>query len=281
MWGTNAIAGQLAVGEISPMTLVLVRWLMVAVTLTTLFHRELAAAWPQIRPSFGKLALAGFCGLTAFNTLFYIASTLTSGANIGIIQGAMPIMVMAGAYLAYREKVTAVQAVGVVVTIAGVIVLTSKGDYGVLASLSFNYGDLMMFANCAFYAAYAVSLRNRPQIRGVVLFTFFSIVALFTAIPLFLWEVTQADYTPPTQTGWAVAIFIAIVPSFIAQIFFLRAVDLVGPGRAGVYVNLVPVFATFLAATILGEVLSLYHATALVLVLLGIALAQRSKASGG
>ena len=51
----------------------------------------------------------------------------------------------------------------------------------------------------------------------------------------------------PTPTGWAVALFVAIFPSCLAQIFFMRGVDLIGPGRAGVYTNLVPIFASGLA----------------------------------
>ena len=72
-------------------------------------------------------------------------------------------------------------------------------------------------------------------------------------------------------------LFVTLFPSFLAQIFFLRGVDLIGPGRAGVFVNLVPVFASGLAVVVLGEVFAWYHAAALVLVLGGIALANRTK----
>ncbi|MGB0507090.1 MAG: DMT family transporter [Pikeienuella sp.] len=277
MWGTNAIAGQLAVGEISPMTLVFVRWLLVATTLTALFHKDLIKAWPLLQPSLIGLTIAGFCGLTAFNVLFYIASYYTAGANIGIIQGVMPVMVMIGAYLAFGDRITVIQGAGVAIAIIGVIVLAGEGNLAGLAALKFNIGDLIMFANCALYAGYTVALRKRPPIRGIVLFTFFSIVAFVTSIPMFVWELLQPAYVAPTTKGWAVSVFIAVAPSFIAQVFFMRAVDLVGPGKAGVYVNLVPFFATGLAVIILGETLALYHGIALLLVFAGIALTQKGQ----
>ncbi|MEC7573062.1 MAG: EamA family transporter, partial [Pseudomonadota bacterium] len=66
-------------------------------------------------------------------------------------------------------------------------------------------------------------------------------------------------------------------PSFLSQIFFMRGVELVGPGRAGVFVNLVPVFASGLSVLILGEHFAVYHGLALGLVLGGIALSERGK----
>jgi drug/metabolite transporter (DMT)-like permease len=80
----------------------------------------------------------------------------------------------------------------------------------------------------------------------------------------------------PTAQGLAVTAWIAVFSSFLSQIFYLRGVDLIGPGRAGVFVNLVPVFAAVLAVGLISEPFAPYHAVALVLVLGGIWLAQRA-----
>jgi drug/metabolite transporter (DMT)-like permease len=57
----------------------------------------------------------------------------------------------------------------------------------------------------------------------------------------------------------------------------MRGVELIGPGRAGVFINLVPIFSSLLAVGLLGEPFHLYHAAALVLVLVGIALSERTR----
>jgi drug/metabolite transporter (DMT)-like permease len=275
MWASNAIIGQLAVGEITPFALVLARWVMVAAAMGALFGREVAAHWPAIRARLGAVALMAAAGFTGFNTLFYIASVHTSGVNIGILQGAMPVAVLIGAYAVYGDRVTGLQALGVGVTLAGVLTVASRGDLGVLLELAFNRGDLIMLSAAMFYSAYTVALRARPDVPGTALFTVFAVVAAVCSLPLAAWEAMQPGYVWPTAEGWGLSVLVAVFPSCIAQLWFLKGVDLIGPGRAGVYINLVPVFAAVMAILLLGEVFAPYHAVALVLVAGGIWLAQR------
>lgn len=277
MWASNAIIGQLAVGEITPFALTLLRWVMVAGAMILLYGGQLRAHWAAIRPRLPSLSLIAIAGFTGFNTLFYIASVHTSGVNIGILQGAMPVAVLLGAFAVYGDRVSGVQAAGVAITLAGVVTVASRGDAQVLLGLAFNRGDVIMFAAALFYSAYTVALRNRPDVPGTALFTLFSIVAALAALPLAAWEAAQPGYPWPTATGWGLAVIVAIFPSCLAQLLFLRGVDMIGPGRAGVYINLVPIFAAIMAILILGEVFALYHALALAMVAGGIWLAQRAR----
>ena len=277
MWAMNAIIGQLARGEITPYALVLGRWAMVAIVMWALFGHEVRACWPALRARLGWLVLAALCGFTGFNTLFYIASTQTTGINVGIIQGSMPVFVLIGAFLAFGDRVGRGQLLGVAVTLLGVILVAAGGSLERLLALAFNRGDIIMLGACLLYAGYAVALRNRPDAPGRALFTFFAVVSAISAIPLAAWEAAQSGYPWPTAKGWALTAIVAIFPSCLAQLFFLRGVDLIGPGRAGVYINLVPVFAAILAILILGERFYAYHAAALVLVIGGIWLAQRQR----
>ncbi|MFV0474401.1 MAG: DMT family transporter [Pikeienuella sp.] len=277
MWSMNVIFGQWAVGEISPFAIVLLRWIFVSAMMWPLFGREVVAHWPALRPRIGFLALCAVTGFTGFNTLFYIASSHTSGINIGILQGAMPMMVLLGVFVAYGDRVRPRQMIGVAITLVGVILVAGGGDIDRLLGLSFNKGDLLMLAACAAYTFYAVALRNRPAVPGAALFTFFTVVSALCALPLALWEAAQPGYAWPSLTGVALALVVAVFPSCLAQLFFLRGVDLIGPGRAGVYINLVPIFAAILSILILGERLALYHAVALALVIGGIWMTQRAR----
>lgn len=276
MWASNAIIGQLAVGEITPFALVALRWLMVAAVMWPLYGRELRAHWPTIRAKLGVVVLMAVAGFTGFNTLFYIASIHTTGLNIGILQGAMPVTVMLGAFLAYGDRVGRLQMAGVAVTLCGVLLVATGGDLGRILSLAFNNGDLLMLVAIVLYAAYAVALRARPAVPGAALFALFAVIAAVTAAPLAVWEAAQPGYPWPTATGLGLTVLVAVFPSCLAQLFFLRGVDLIGPGRAGVYINLVPIFAAILAVLILGETFALYHALALALVIGGIWLTQRT-----
>ncbi len=274
-WAGNAVAGQLAVGEVKPFMLVFLRWVLVASAMWLLFGHEVRAHWPTIKPRLMSVTLMSGFGFTAFNALFYIASYSTSAVNIGIIQGAMPGIVLIGTFLAYRTTVTPIQIIGVILTMIGVALVATKGDPVSLLTQAINPGDALMLVACIFYAAYAVALRNRPAIPGTAFFTLLAIVATITAFPLAIFEALWSGFAAPTAKGWLVTLYIAIFPSCLSQLFFLRGVDMIGPGRAGVFINLVPIFASLLAVLLLGQIFATYHAIALALVLSGIFLAQR------
>lgn len=275
MWGGNTVASRLAVGQISPMALTSLRWVLVCAVLPYVMRRELATYWPAIKARWLFIAVMGAVGLTGFNALMYLAAYSTTAINIGILQGSIPVFVLIGAFLVHRTAVGGLQALGVFVTLLGVAVVASRGDYHVLSQLAFATGDLWMIIACLFYAGYTVAIRSRPAMPGLVFFTALAIVACLASLPLFAAEIVSGRSYWPTWEGWAVLVFVVIGPSLLSQIFFLRAVELIGPGRAGVFVNLVPVFGPLLAVLILGETLAPYHALALALVLGGIFIAER------
>ncbi len=276
-WGLNAVFGRAAVGDISPMQLTMFRWAGV-VTLMLLFARAgLLRDWPLLRRHLVFLGLMGTCGFTAFNALFYIAGHHTTAINIGILQGSIPIFVLLGSLLVLRIGITLLQGVGVIVTLLGVMLVATSGQLDALADLQINRGDGYMLVACFFYAAYSVGLSRRPNVGALSLFTVMAMFAWVTSLPLLAIETWQQGWQPPTLAGWAIAAAVTLLPSFIAQVFFIQGVSLIGPGRAGVFVNLVPVFASIMAVLFLQESFRSYHAIALALVLGGIALSEFGK----
>jgi drug/metabolite transporter (DMT)-like permease len=278
-WGANAIFGRLAVGEVSPMALVTLRWLGALGLLGVFAHTQVRRDWPAIRPRLMFVSAMGAIGFTAFNALYYIAAHSTTAVNLGIIQGAVPVFVLAGALAVDRTPVGGVQAAGVLVTLLGVVIVACGGDLGRLATFTFNFGDLLLIAACALYAGYILALRRRPKAPALGLFTVMAGAAFLTSLPLALAEAALGRFQWPTTTGWVILALVTLFPSFLAQIFFIQGVALIGPSRAGVFVNLVPVFASILALLILKEPFEPFHGLALCLVLGGIWLSERGKAT--
>lgn len=275
-WAGNAISSRLAVGEITPLTLVFLRWVLVLGVLWPLYGSQVRAHWPEIKPRLTSVILMGTLGFTAFNVLFYLAGHYTTAINIGILQGAMPIFVLAGAFIAHGSRVTLMQVAGVLITSVGVLVVATRGAPLAILKIEFNRGDLLMLAACVLYAFYAVALRKRPQMSGPAFFTLLALIAAATSLPPLAFEALTAGLTMPTTKGLLVTAFVAIFPSCLAQLYFMRGVDLIGPARAGVFMNLVPVFTAFLAVVVLGEPFAMHHLIALVLVISGILLSQHA-----
>ncbi len=275
-WGANAVASRMAIGQVTPLTLVFMRWILVLVVLWPIYGAEVRAHWADIKSKLLRIILMAALGFTGFNVLFYFSAYHTTAINIGILQGSIPVMVLAGSLIAHGTRVTLLQLIGVILTLTGVIVVATRGEPLAILDLDLNRGDLLVLLACIFYAFYTVALRNRPHLSGAAFFTLLALIAAITTLPLLAFEAATTGLQMPTLYGWAIIAFVAVFPSCLAQLFFLRGVDLIGPGRAGVFVNLVPVFAATLGVGLIGEPFSPFHAIALVLVVGGIWLAQQS-----
>jgi len=275
-WGGNAVASRLAVGEISPMLLTAGRWSLVLAVVGMLGRDAIVRNAPRLREQWRPILAMGVSGFTAFNALFYVAGHLTSAVNISILQGSIPILVMLGALVLHRTPIRPGQALGMLITLAGALTVASHGDLSGLAQLQFNPGDLLMIVACVLYAGYTLALRGREGVSTLWFFAGLATAALVTSLPLAVGEVALGQAQWPTARGWAILLYVALAPSFFAQLFYMRAVQLIGPARAGLFVNLVPVFGALLAVLLIGEPFRPHHATALAMVLLGIALAETS-----
>ncbi|WP_214476892.1 DMT family transporter [Mesorhizobium sp. dw_380] len=276
LWGGNSVAGKLAVDHVSPMTLVFLRWVLAVAILLPIGWRTIQEDWPVVRRHWFVLAALGASGFTLFNTIFYTALNYTTAINVSIEQAAMPVLIIVANFVFFHLRVSWAQIAGVVLTIAGVILTACHGDPRRLLTLELNFGDAIMLVAVILYSGYSVGLRLKPAMRWQSLMLAMSIAALVTSLPFFLWEIAAGKVIVPDARGWTVIVYTAIGASVVSQIFYIRGNELIGANRAGLFINLVPIFGTLLSVLIVGETFQLYQALALVLVLGGIALAESS-----
>ena len=270
-WAGNTVAGRMSTGEISPMVVVFLRWFIISIFLILFLNKKLILSFKLISGKLVWLCLMGSLGLTGFNALFYIAAQNTTAINLGIIQGIMPAIILVGSVIMFKEAVNITKVAGLIIAFFGVLVVVSQGDYERVILLSFNYGDLVMLCACFFYSGFTLGLKNKPVIDPIVLMTYFSLSALIFSIPLLIIEYYLGlIQVPATSTAWLTILYIAFVPSFLAQIFFIRGVELVGASKAGLFINFLPIFAAILGVLLLGERLFVYHLISLFIVLLGV-----------
>jgi drug/metabolite transporter (DMT)-like permease len=275
IWAGHSLVSRMAVGQIAPMTLTCGRWALALGPIAFAARRSLRRDIEIMRPRWLFVATMGALGYTAFNALFYVAGHLTGALNLSIIQGAIPALVLIGARFGLGEKVSRLQALGAFATMLGVVTIASQGEWSRLTGLAFNGGDVLLLVACVFYSGYTIGLRERPRVSGLGLLAGMAFAALLTSIPLLGWEIADGDFIWPTGKGLLLLAYAALGPAFVSQILYMRGVELIGPGRTGVFVNLVPAFGALMAVVLLGEPFAFYHVAALGLVVGGIAIAQR------
>ena len=276
-WAFNTIAGRAAVGEVSPLLVVSIRWFFVSILLTFLCRKELFETWKVLKCRLKWLVIMGLFGFTSFNSFYYIAAHDTIAINLGLVQGTMPAFIIIISRMWLKEKINVPQLLGVIITFVAVLLVVSSGNLYALMKLQLNKGDIVMIFACTLYAVYAVGLRKKPNIGALVLLTFFSYVALIGSLPGLFYETFTSNLILPSLKGIIILVIIIIFPSFLAQIFFMKGVEKIGSARSGLYTNLVPVFASILAVLLLGELFKLYHLISLILIFFGIYMFEKKR----
>ncbi|MEX6507333.1 DMT family transporter [Jiella sp. M17.18] len=275
-WGGNAVAGKLAAGHVSPMLIVLIRW-----TFATLLIAPFA--WPHVRRDrlvirrhLPTLFLLGAAGFACFNAIFYLAVTYTTAINVTIEQSAMPLIVFVANFILFRTAVMPLQIVGFLLTLVGVLLTAGHGDLGSLLRLDLNRGDALMMIAVVLYGGYTVGLRFKPAIDWRAMLFVLSASALVVAIAFAIAEWWLGYSQLPDWQGFTASLYTAVFPGLLAQALYIKGVEMIGPNRANLFINLVPIFGAVLAVAIVGEQFHLYHLLALACVLGGITLAEKS-----
>ena len=275
LWGGNAIAGKFAVGHISPMMLTLARWTIAIMFVWLLAHRQVRNDWPVIRSHLPYLLAMGAIGYTTFNILLYSALQFTSTINVVIEQSAMPLVIFVGNLLIFRIATTRRQIFGFLATLVGVILVVSHGNPLNILNQGLNKGDALMVAAVIAYGGYSIALKAKPDIHWKSFFAMLVTGAFLTSVPAAAYEYSAGNLIfPVTLQGILVALYAAIFPSIVSQIFYIIGVEKLGANIAGLYINLVPISGTLLAVAMLGETLGWHHVASLLLVIGGIIYAQ-------
>ena len=276
-WAGNYTIGRWAAGHVPPVTLAFLRWTGAALLILPFAWPALKREWPMIRAHLPILLVLGITGIGLFNTLQYIALTETTATNAGIINSSGPIMIAVLSFFLNGERLRPLQLAGIAVSLSGVLVVISRGDLGHLSGLDVNIGDLVMLVAMAVWALYTALLQRRPALDAFAFAAVTYIVASLLNAGLSVFEIAggaRVDWSPASV---AAICYRAVFPSFLAYLCFNRGVEIIGPARAGAFMNLVPLFTMLLAVVFLGEQLALYHGVSLALIISRIWLVARDQ----
>jgi drug/metabolite transporter (DMT)-like permease len=279
-WAGNMVVGRAVAGSMSPLALSYWRWAIALVVLAPLCWRETVLQRRVILRAWRIMLLLGVISTALYNSLTYWALHYTTATNTALLNSTIPIWVMMASWMLLRETPSARPVLGFVLSLAGVLCIVSRGQPGLLLTLSPNPGDLIMLGALIIWGFYAVLLRYRPSTLSPLAYIFVTgSIGLVVATPFLFVERAFFPAESLSPSAVAAVIYFAIFPTVCATLFYNNAVDRVGPVHASLFIHLVPLFGSILAMAFLDESPGWQHVLGVALVLTGIVLARRAAPS--
>lgn len=277
IWSGNFIVAKAVNNDIPPIALNFYRWLVASVIIFPFAYKKFKAEWPVIKKSWRYLFWAALAGVSLFNTFVYVGAHYTSAINLALIgTTSSPIMSVILAKIFLKERVSLLKAIGMLLCIAGVLYLLSKGNLNNLLQLRFGKGDLWVLLSAFCFAVYNTMVKKKPAGISQVsfLFTIFSI-GMLLVVPFFIWE---AGRFPAVQwdTGLIISIvYLGLGASVICFLIWNIAITHLGAGRTALFGNLIPVFSSIEAILFLHEDFYGFYIVSMMLIFTGLVLANQ------
>ena len=273
-WASNIIVGRALLGPVPPVALSFWRWTGAFAVAFWFAWPHLKKDWPILLKHWKLMGALAATGIAFFNTTAYIGLSGTTALNVLLMQSCLPLIVTIWAFALFKERPSAWQLTGVVLSLAGVALIAAHGTLHALLGLRFYHADMWIMASVVIMGIYVVLLRRRPDVHPLSFMQAAMGLGVCMVAPIYLWELGRGVRITDQWQNYAGIVYMAVFPSFISYLFFNRGVQLLGGLRSGQSMHLIPLFGSIMAVLFLGETLHFYHLAGAVLIGAGILLAQ-------
>jgi len=274
-WAGNTVVGRAIRADIPPLAFAFWRWLTAAILVLVVAAPHLKKDWPAVRRHWPILLLLSAIGIAAFNSLLYSGLQWTTAINSFLLQATMPVFIVWLSFIFFKQKVTVGQTAGLLICLAGAIVIITGGDPALVLDLSFNRGDIHILIAVILYAGYSALLRLRPPVHDLTFMAATFTLGVFLLLPVYLVETVSGRSIEFNRTTFLAVGYVALFPSIVSYFCYNRGIELVGANRGGMFLYLMPVFGSVLAIIFLGEALQWFHFVGIGFILPGLLLAAR------
>lgn len=272
IWSMNIAVTRYVVDYISPVSISFYRWLVAFLVLTPFMATRVWRERVLIQQYWKKLAVLAAFGMVLYQGLGYTAAHYTSATNMGIINAFIPIFTIFVSMFLLKEIPNRFAIIGSILSFLGLLYVMAQGNLAGLIQSGGHLGDVMMVLAVFFYAFYGVFLKKWQLNIPLMISLYIQIIfALLYHLPFVLWLGLEA-INPQNISS---VLYAGIFPSLIAPLVWMLAVQMIGPNRTSIFMNLMPVFTAIIAYIWLNEAWTVYHSIGGAIILLGILLAQK------
>jgi len=277
-WAGNWVFARALRFDVPPVALAFWRWSIALIILTPFAYSHVRRQWRVIAGSWRVLGLLALLATVFQHIPVYIGLRETTATNGALLNSVTPVLILLLSRLLFGERLSLMQALGVSVSMVGVAVILTAGDFAALANLELNRGDLWVLLATLAWAIYTVCLRWRPlELNLLAMLWVIAAMGVCAMIPFYAWELAADRTLNPTAEVLGALLYIGALSTVVSYVFWNRAVQEVGPNRAGPFMYLMLVYTPLLAIVFIGERLHIYHLIGCALILGGIYLTSRGR----
>tara|TARA_Y100000591_G_scaffold318118_1_gene328628 strand:- start:831 stop:1721 length:891 start_codon:yes stop_codon:yes gene_type:complete len=260
-WSGNFIVGKFAtLFEVPPLSLNFLRWVMVWLLLIPFTIKEILAKKNYIKENFFVISFMGILSISTFNSVVYFALNFTQVINAVLMLAAIPPMIIIFSSILKIEKTNLFQLSGLILSIIGVATIISNADIQKIISLSFNKGDIWMLVCVFSWSLYSTLLKkNKFELSQFSLIQIMVTIGLIFLIPQFLYEQSIGLDVKINKAFIFILIYVVIFPAIAAYYCWQKAIELIGPNRSAMFIQLMPLFSALLAIIIFKEKFQFFH----------------------
>lgn len=277
-WGGNAVAGKFLAGSLPPVTISFIRLsigvLIMSPVIIRLLRRERAA----LRENFKLLFFLAVTGVIGFNLLIYWAVNYTTAINATLLNSTSPLFIFLLSALLIGEKMELKYWVSMAISMIGVLIVITHGSIERMLALQFNIGDLIMVLAVISWALYSINIKKiSGKLPSLAIFGFTLAIGFLLMVPAAAIELSMVPVATVGLAEWSALLYIGIFPSICSFLLWNRGVAMIGPSKASLSLNLIPVFGTVFAFFVLGEVIAIPQIIGGCLVFIGVFITSFSK----
>ena len=271
VWGGSFIATKIAVGEVSPVTVVWSRFLIGLIILGWFAWRHGELTIPTWKDGL-EFAFLGFMGITLHQWLQSSGLVTSEAATTAWIVSTTPVFMAVLGWLFLKEHLGLARVAGIAMAALGVLLVVSKGSFNGMFSGSFGRsGDILILISAPNWAIYSVLSRPALQKHSAIKVTFYVLLFgwLLTSLQ-FLAGQHWVEFSQLSTTGWISIAFLGIFCSALAYIFYNDGLKALPASQVGAFLYLEPLVTILIAAVVLSEQIVLATLAGGALILFGV-----------
>jgi drug/metabolite transporter (DMT)-like permease len=276
VWGSASTVTKLAVEDIQPYTFAFLRNLVGSICFVPFYfylrkrNRQGISGAPV-----KKLIWLGLTGITFFYLFFNAGIYYTTAAIGALIQGFIPIAIILLAVLFLKERLKLLQAIGILISLGGVIMIGFTGVIGEARNAIL--GNILIIFAVISWGAYTIISKSMQQYNPVYLAIMSIWIGTIGLILPLIYELCTRGFPVISTDGWLSIIYLGIFSSTICYILYNRILKILPAVQVGNFMNLDPLCGAIIAIIFLHDRVTVWQVTGTILVLVGVALTTRKR----